>query len=66
MNVILLSMIFIKHQIYTQISMQIYQQVRLNKINEIKNYLLAEVRERELIGKNLSKYIASSKYFSNH
>ena len=66
MNVILLSMIFIKHQIYTQISMQIYQQVRLNKINEIKNYLLAEVRERELIGKNLSKYIASSEYFSNH
>ena len=46
--------------------MQIYQQVRPNKINEIKNYLLAEVRERELIGKNLSKYIASSKYFSNH
>ena len=66
MNVILLSMIFVKHQIYTQISMQIYQQVRLNKINEIKNYLLAEVRERELIGKNLSKYIASSEYFSNH
>ena len=66
MNVILLSMIFIKHQIYTQISMQIYQQVRLNKINEIKNYLLAEVRVRELIGKNLSKYIASSEYFSNH
>ena len=66
MNVILLSKIFIKHQIYTQISMQIYQQVRLNKINEIKNYLLAEVRERELIGKNLSKYIASSEYFSNH
>ena len=66
MNVILLSMIFIKHQIYTQISMQIYQQVRLNKINEIKNYLLAKVRERELIGKNLSKYIASSEYFSNH
>ena len=66
MNGILLSMIFIKHQIYTQISMQIYQQVKLNKINEIKNYLLAEVRERELIGKNLSKYITSSEYFSNH
>ena len=24
------------------------QQLRLNKINEIKNYLLAEIREREL------------------
>ena len=46
--------------------MQIYQQVRLNKINEIKKHLLAEVRERELIGKNLSKYITSSEYFSNH
>ena len=46
--------------------MQIYQQVKLNKINEIKNYLLAEIRERELIGKNLSKYITSSEYFSNH
>ena len=25
------------------------QQLRLNKINEIKDYLLAEIRERELI-----------------
>ena len=39
------------------------QQFRLNKINEIKYYFLAEIRERELIGKNLSKYIASLKYF---
>ena len=35
------------------------QQLRLNKINEIKDYLLAEIRERELITKNLSDYIAS-------
>ena len=34
------------------------QQSRLNKINEIKDYFLAEIRERELISKNLSKYIA--------
>ena len=27
------------------------QQFRLNKINEIKDYLLAEIRERELISK---------------
>ena len=39
------------------------QQFRLNKINEIKNYFLAEIRERELISKNLSKYIASLDYF---
>ena len=35
------------------------QQFRLNKINEIKVYFLAEIRERELISKNISKYIAS-------
>ena len=40
------------------------QQLRLNKINEIKDYLLAEIRERELISKNVSKYIASFEYFS--
>ena len=40
------------------------QQLRLNKINKIKCYLLAKIRERELIRKNLSKYIASFKYFS--
>ena len=39
------------------------QQIRLNKINEIKDYFLAEIRERELISKNLSKYIASLDYF---
>ena len=39
------------------------QQFRLNKINEIKNYFLAEIRERELISKILSKYIASLNYF---
>ena len=39
------------------------QQFRLNKINEIKNYFSAEIRERELISKNLSKYIASLDYF---
>ena len=39
------------------------QEFRLNKINEIKDYFLAEIRERELISKNLSKYIASLDYF---
>ena len=36
------------------------QQFRLNKINEIKDYFIAEIRERELVTKNLSKYIALS------
>ena len=40
------------------------QQLRLDKINEIKDYLLPEIRERELITKNLSKYISSFDYFS--
>ena len=35
------------------------QQFRLNKINEIKDFILAEIRERELISKNIRKYIAS-------
>ena len=40
------------------------EQPRLNKISEIKNYFLAEIRERKLISKNLSKYIASFEYFN--
>ena len=38
------------------------QQFRLNKSNEIKDYFIAEVKERELMSKNLSKYIASFDY----
>ena len=34
------------------------QQFRLNKINEIKDFI-GEIRERELMKKNLSKYIGS-------
>ena len=39
------------------------QQFRLHKINEIKNYFLAEIRERELMSKSISKYIAFLNYF---
>ena len=35
------------------------QQFKLSKINEIKDYFLEKIRERELISKNVSKYIAS-------
>ena len=35
------------------------QQFRLNKIIEIKNYFIAEIKKRELMSKRLSKYIAS-------
>ena len=39
------------------------QQFRLNKINEIKDYFIAEIKERELMSQRLSKYIASFDYF---
>ena len=38
------------------------QKFRLSKINEIKNYFVAEIKERELMSKRLSKYIASFDY----
>ena len=53
------------HCMYPNLSANISndQQFRLNKINEIKDYFIAEIRERELMSKNLSKYIASFEYF---
>ena len=48
------------HNIYPNLNNQ--QLFRLNKINEINNYFVAEVKERELISKTLSKYIASFEY----
>ena len=39
------------------------QQFRLNKINEIKDYFIAEIKERELMSKRFSKYIACFDYF---
>ena len=38
-------------------------QFRLNKINKIKDYFIDEIRERQLMSKRLSKYIASFDYF---
>ena len=57
MGVILLSMIFITLNIYRNTSND--QQFRLSKMNEIKDYFIAELREIELMSKNLSKYISS-------
>ena len=39
------------------------QQFRLNRINKIRDYFVAEIKERELMSKRLSKYIASFDYF---
>ena len=39
------------------------ESIRLNKIIEIEDYFIAEIKERELMSKRLSKYIASFDYF---
>ena len=42
------------------------QQFRLNKISEIEDYFIAEIKERELMSKKLSKYISYFDYFDKH
>ena len=49
------------HNIYPNLYDQ--QQFRLNKINEINDYFVAEIKEREFISRRLSKYIISFDYF---
>ena len=53
------------HNIYPNlvVSLRGPQQLTLNKINEIKDYFVAENKERELMSERLSKYIASFDYF---
>ena len=53
------------HNIYPNLGVPIsdQQQLMLNKINEIKDYFVAEIKLRELMSKRLSKYIASFDYF---
>ena len=53
------------HNIYPNLSANTTneQQFRLNKINEIKDYFIAEIKERELMSKRVGKYIAIFGYF---
>ena len=52
------------HNIYPNLSHLLNdQQFRLNKVGEIKDYFIAEIKERALMSKNRSKYIASFEYF---
>ena len=53
------------HNIYPNLSATLSneQQFSLNKINEIKDYFVSEIKERELMSKRLSKYIALFAYF---
>ena len=39
------------------------QQLRLNKISELRDNFIAEIREKKLMSKRVSKYIASFDYF---
>ena len=39
------------------------QQFRLNKISEIEDYFITEIKERELMSKKLSKYISFFYYY---
>ena len=41
-------------------------EIRLNKINEIKDYLNSEIPERKIISKKLSKYIAPFDYIDKN
>ena len=54
------------HNIYSNLSatpLKDRQQFRLREIKEIKDYFVAEIKERELMRKRLSKHIASFDYF---
>ena len=54
------------HNIYPNlgVSPSDEQQFWLNKINEIKYYFVSEIKERELMSKRISKYIACFNYFN--
>ena len=54
------------HNIYQNLNaipLNDQQQFRLNKINEIKDHFMANIKERNLMSKRLSKYIAPFDYF---
>ena len=66
MNVILLSTTLLRSNAYpnlNEISLSDQQRFRLNKINKIKDYFVAYIKERELMSERLSKYIAFCDYF---
>ena len=46
-----------------EIALSDQQHFSLNKVNEIKDYFVAEIKDRELMTKRLSKYIAFCDYF---
>ena len=55
------------HNIYPNlgVSLSDQQQFRLNKIIEIKDYFVEEIKERELMRKRFGKYIAPFEHFGH-
>ena len=51
------------YNIYPDLNDQ--QQFRLNKISEVRDYFIGEIREKELMSKRLSKYIVFFIIFIN-
>ena len=49
------------HNIYPNLNDQ--QQFRLNKVSEVRDYFIVEIRERVFMSKRLSKFIASVNCF---
>ena len=39
------------------------QQFRLNKISEVRDYFIGEIKVRQLMSQRLSKYVTSFDYF---
>ena len=55
------------HSIYPNLNttpLNNQQLFRLNKINEVKDYFVAQIKGRKLMSKRLSKYIVSFDYFN--
>ena len=53
---------FIEHNSFDTSNLN-NQQFSLNKISEIEDYFIVEIKERELMSKKLSKYISFFDYF---
>ena len=48
---------------YLYLNLNDQQQFRLNKVNKVKDYFVAEIKEKEIMSKRLNKYITSFDYF---
>ena len=48
---------------YLYLNLNGQQQFRLNKVNKVKDYFVAEIKEKEIMSKRLNKYITSFDYF---